>query len=447
MTLKRPSLSFLIPLLLASPMLTLGQYGTSLGEILVLYAGVLCLLTTGWRIRLPGFLLLYLLLFTIGRITSLVNAPRWGIPVGIERISFVYVLGLPVLAYLVGRHSHEDPEQIMTGRTMAVFIGIVAVFAAAYPFLGTAARKVALYWFVVDFETARYTYAPRFPGIGINGNIYCFMVFIVLMFSFRSYLKGRSSLFIPICAVVIIAAAAGVLMMFCAGAGCLVLWLGWYVEARRGHARSVRRRLLRVSRRLVKYIAAGAICLAAATFFFQDKLEELAPNLVFLARIDQYFVPHDGPRPSGEEDLSPMEGRLYHWRLGMERVKMAPLLGIATNIYEASDTEPLLFSAPHSEFIFYWTAFGFFGLLAMLWLVLYLIAANVRRKTGLVWVVIYLALVLQMTFDGAIQYVRFVGMLFMLIGLNVTQWQLKASAMAGTRARCRALPVAAQGTA
>jgi O-antigen ligase/polysaccharide polymerase Wzy-like membrane protein len=423
MTLRRPSATLLIPLLIASPMLTLGPYGVSAGEVLVVLAGLLYLIDARTPVGLPTFVLIYLVLLTMGRLTSLANAPAWGIPVGVERISFLYLLCLPVLAYLAGVRSELDLEAIATTRLMVVIMSAVAIFAIAYPFLDVVTRKAVLIWFVpVQYlDSPRYD-APRFPGLGINANVYAFMVLVPFLFSLSAYLKGKASLAVPALTGLTILMTSGRIAMFCALlGGAALLWSRWRSERRRRRASGTRP--VRRTRRLLVYVVALAIVGVALSSVFKEQLTDVWSKVVFVDRVRMLFDPQTAAI-TADGDLSELDVRFIHWRLGMQRVKLAPFLGIAPNIYVNSDTDVVLFSAPHNEFIFYWTAYGFLGLLATVYLVAALIFMNIRRRTGLTWLALYGALIVQMTFDGALQYVRFLAMFFVVVGLNVREWKL-----------------------
>jgi hypothetical protein len=336
----------------------------------------------------------------------------------------LYLLCLPILAYLVGARSELDLEAISTTRLMVVIMSAVTIFAIAYPFLDVVARKAVLIWFVpVQYlDSPRYD-APRFPGLGINGNVYAFMVLVPFLFSLSAYLKGKASLVVIVLTGLTILMTSGRIAMFCALLGGAVIW--W------SRARSERRRRraagtlpVRRTRRLLVYVVALAIVGVGLSSVFNEQLAGVWSKVVFVDRISMLFDPHKAAI-TADGDVSEMDIRFIHWRLGMERVKLAPFLGIAPNIYVNTDTDVVLFSAPHNEFIFYWTAYGFLGLLATAYLVAALIFMNIRRRTGPTWVALYGALIVQMMFDGALQYVRFLAMFFIIIGLNVRECHVK----------------------
>ncbi len=112
--------------------------------------------------------------------------------------------------------------------------------------------------------------------------------------------------------------------------------------------------------------------------------------------------------------------------MGMERVNLSPIFGIVKSRI-SNDYNILQFCCPHNEFIAYWTFTGFLGLLAYVSLLTYLIFANIRIKTGYFWNGIYLALFVQMIFDAAFQYPRFIPLFFIIAGLNLRELSFRAS--------------------
>ena len=63
--------------------------------------------------------------------------------------------------------------------------------------------------------------------------------------------------------------------------------------------------------------------------------------------------------------------------------------------------------------------YGVAGMFAHIFLIGFLIRTNLRRKAELVWPLFYVALIFQMLFDAAFSGVRFYGLFFMLVGVNL----------------------------
>jgi hypothetical protein len=125
------------------------------------------------------------------------------------------------------------------------------------------------------------------------------------------------------------------------------------------------------------------------------------------------------------EHESSFDTRYELWNLGLERVELAPVLGIVRHRFLDDDSVPLLFGYPHNEFIAQWMFYGVTGMLAHVFLLCGLIITNLRSKAALVWPLLYVALMVQMFFDGAFEYVRFYAMFFLLVGLNMQYLKLK----------------------
>jgi O-antigen ligase len=195
-------------------------------------------------------------------------------------------------------------------------------------------------------------------------------------------------------------------------AGCGTLWLASYVVERRRRVVRPARRPWTISRKSLYVLAfvAGALWLALR---YTDELGALRYTYVLLDRLEEL-----GETPPGVEGA--LEGRLFHWGLGLERVQLAPLLGIAMPPPElTSEASALHYATPHNEFIFFWSAYGLFGLVAHLFLLGYLLVLNIRSRSGLPWILFYLSLIGQMFFDAAFQAVRFQVMFFLIAGLNI----------------------------
>ena len=117
-------------------------------------------------------------------------------------------------------------------------------------------------------------------------------------------------------------------------------------------------------------------------------------------------------------DVSGFEGRHELWGLGMERVRLAPIVGIVADRFTSSDTNTLYFTTPHNEFIAFWMFYGLAGLTAHILLIAGLIDRNLRRREWM-WVLFYTMLSVHMFYDAAFSAVRFQAMFFLIVGLNI----------------------------
>jgi hypothetical protein len=407
------SASFLLPFLLVSPMVAYGSYGLSLAEIMTVLAGAYVLLVRRTLSSpVPTFIVLYECCFAIGWALAIYNATRWGITVGVERLTFFYVLTLPLLAYQVGRHSAWDVCQIVTGRFSAAFITAVGILAVVYPFLSGELSHVIFNYFWTDTDDPRFL-SPRFPGVGINANVYSYLVFFFFVFAFDAYLRNRASYIVPLFSALIIVAAASRLVISMVIVSAVALWLNNYRTQRR--VRSARPAPTPMTLRPRTVVVALLVCAAAAgAIRYSEELRGLQEAFVFLGRFEAAL---DATSTGSEK---PFAERGEHWALGMERVSFAPVLGISMPLAAQQQQNIALYYAyPHNEFLYMWSAYGLAGLLAHVGLITYLFGLNLRAKAGLPWLIIYASLVPQMFFDGAFASVRFVTLFFVFVGLNV----------------------------
>jgi hypothetical protein len=403
-----------LPLMLAPPILMFGPYGITLPEVIAAIAGFILVLTVRPRAGVPLGLLVYLGCYTVGWLGSLFNAYEWKVPIGPWNVTFVYTLGLALLAYIAGRYSTRRAEEIFTSRFATVMVFGVAAFAAAWPLLPVPVRQLVLTPFVESTDIPRIG-SPRFPGIGINANQYAFMVYILFLFAFDAYLRRRANGILPLAAFTIILAAASRTVVVLAVGTALVLLV-------RSMRRDERRRLLSTlwpaaSRRriaLVIVIIAGMI----------------GAGLVYSAQVRQAFALYErfeemlGASVSARNDagLTGLNTRLPMWEIGMRRVELAPVLGIPRDPGRPDDdTNPLYYYTPHNEFIFVWTTYGVIGLFAHVFLLGYLVVMNLRRGADGRWLLLYGAIAAQMLFDAVFQGPRVIVFAFLVIGLNFKQ--------------------------
>ena len=156
------------------------------------------------------------------------------------------------------------------------------------------------------------------------------------------------------------------------------------------------------------------LCFRSFYFFlFTEVGNELSEKIAIINRLAIMLISDYDVAGYG----SPVEGRFELWAMGMERVKLAPFFGIAISPI-SDDSSTIDFCCPHNEFIAMWTFHGFVGLIAYIILILGFIYRNRKFKEGYFWIGIYIALMIQMTFDAAFQYVRFIPFMFLIFGLN-----------------------------
>lgn len=397
-----------VPMMLAPPMAMIGPYGITLAEAMILFGGIMLLAIHGNdAVRLPAVLVMYLAAYSLGWLGSLFNGFNYGITFSPGHLSLLYVFGLCVCGYVVGRYSKYGIDEIMTSRVTAWFVVIVAVIAIVYPFLSPGTRALVLRP-VINQEFMARLASPRFPGMGLNANVYSFIVYVFFLFTMAGFLAKRGSALVPLGALIIILGAASRTVTALALASAAVLIAASLAPTWIRKARSAIFADTRSRRRAI---------LVMTTIFAVG----LPVVVIYGSRISEIFTLYDrvsellaGNQASG------LSNRQELWSLGIERIKLSPILGIPKDLSRPeTDTNPLYYYSPHNEFIYFWGTFGLLTMLAHVYLIVSMILANLRRRAGVVWLLLYGAMIVQMTFDALFQGPRVVAFCFMIIGLNM----------------------------
>ena len=399
----RKAALYALPLVLAPPMATVGQFGITLPEVMVVYAGfMILLLGREGRQGTPPFMLMFLLLFCMGWIGSLYNAYEWHIPVSLGNVVFLYTPLLAWTGFVVGNYSALSLNDIVTSTYTRVIIISVAVFAAAYPFLSPGTRQLIMTPFINELFHSRLA-SPRFPGIGINANVYSFMVYVFGIFSLHAYLRGRGAAAIPFAAIVIIVAAAGRTITVLMLASVLVL-VG--AAAFRSGRQTFDRIRAATTRRRAFGIGLVIIALTAVAIAYGAQARDAFSLYV---RFQDML---------SDSEYGGLRTRTDVWAIGLERLKLSPVLGIPRDPGRVDDSNPLYYYTPHNEFISLWTLFGVLALIAHVFLILRMIIMNLRYKAELPWLLLYGAMIVQMMVDSVFGGPRATAFFFMIIGLN-----------------------------
>lgn len=391
-----------LPLTLAPPMVTLGQYGITLPEVLVLAAGGVLLFVQS---RLAPFMVIYLLMFLAGWLGSLYNSFAWGIPIGPNNISFFYTyLALALCGYTVGRASTRNLREIATSRVTVAVITFVGLFAAAYPFMSEGLRRLIMTPFINELFLSRLN-SPRFPGIGLNGNVYSFMVYVFYVFSLNLFLQRRASWIVPAAGLVIVLASAGRTMTGLVVGATFVLLVS---NLRRWDLKRGRAMLAAAfpSRRRVFVVAGAIVMIATVAIIYGAQAREV---FTLYSRFQDMF---------GGGEYSGLATRTDVWSIGVARLKLSLVFGIPVDPGRMDADNPLYFYTPHNEFIQLWTTFGILALLAHLYLVGRMIVANWRAKVETPWYLLYGGMLVQMMVDSVFSGPRAIAFFFMVIGLN-----------------------------
>jgi O-antigen ligase len=404
----------LLPLSLVTPYIFGGAYGVTVAELLiffVFFAFTLPELLRG-TFRLPRFLFAYLALFIIGWLGAVINGLKWHMPVGPGNLSFFYRIVLAIGAFYIGYRSRQTMQQVVTHPFFKFVIVGLGIVAALYPFMSYDQRFALLRFFYAgsDGEIARLQSA-RFPGLGINANVYSFMVFIFLLFTFDAYVRKLLPAIYPLLAFIIIGSAASKLVISVSAAACLLVLLARLApisSVRRGGNPSlvVSTRALAVTVLLVLFVSGSAVFLTQTAVGSQ-----IVQTLETFRRFADAL--------EGVEGVSSFESRFSVWALGMERVELAPVLGIVPDRQLVDEESALFFQNPHNEFIELWMFYGIAGMLAHVFLICVLLGINLRHRAPLVWPLLYVALIAHMAFDAAFSYVRFCALFFMVVGMNL----------------------------
>jgi hypothetical protein len=398
-----------IPFLLAPPLIMVGPIGITVPEVIVALAGLYILLAQPKpEAGVHPVVILFVFCYMLGWSGALFNSPKWNVPIGLWNLTALHSPVLAALAYCVGRYSRYQLSGIVTHRITRIILIAIALFAIAYPLMPVALRQLLLAPFWPTVDGPRFL-SPRFPGMGINANSYAFMVYALFLFILHAYLEKRLSLLYPLAAIVLIVALASrtvvglTLLSAVALTTATLLGRGYHRQFVAGPVfKAFRRRAVSVSLVLLLLIGLGVV--------YAPRIQEF---YTLSSRIEELLT----AGRSGES--SALQGRRELWHVGYERVKLAPVLGVARDVTRPEDERSPLYSySPHNEFLFYWSTLGITGLVGYVMLIAYMIFVNVRGRAALPWLLLYGALIVQMTFDAAFQGVRFVAFGFMIIGLN-----------------------------
>ena len=399
---------FLLPLALVSPYIFMGPYGITIFEFIVVGTFFTFTVRRLWNdtFRLPKFLLLYFSLFLMGWLGALINGAAWGMPVSLANLKFFYYIVLAIGGYYIGYRRYVPIDSIVSHPVFKLVIFGLFMVAAIYPFLDYDQRISLLRIFfgpgVGDLDRL---HSPRFPGLGVNANVYSFMVFTALLFSFDAYyFRNKISWIYPLFAFIVILTAGSKLVTVIAVASCLALLM---LNLASLHKSAVRR---------FGQVAVGIGVLVTAAYFYLN-YTTLGRDILDTTVIVRRFASLFNQLP-GADDVSGFAARYEMWGLGMQRVQLAPILGIVADRFTSSDTNTLYFAHPHNEFIWLWMFYGLAGLIAHILLIAGLIGRNLRRREWM-WVLFYTMLSVHMLYDAAFTAVRFQAMFFLIVGLNI----------------------------
>lgn len=414
--------------MLVAPYIFIGPYGVTLSDGIVVLAFFAFVLTSAAKgeLSLPRMLWIYLALFGFGWAGAIVNGANWEVPIGLWELNFFYKVALAIGGFHIGYRYYEKMDTIVKNRFFSVVIIGLGALAVVYPFLNYDQRFGLLKIFFAPWEVAEgidILTSPRFPGLGINANIYSFMVFIFLLFMFDAYVRKQISGMLPLAAFIVILVGASKLVIGLAVTFCLLILTNKLVSfsaAKTGAAMH-----FALSKRALWIIFVLTLFFLGSIFY----LTQTSTGKAIIGTVET--VTRIQAAIEGAEGVSSFAFRFDAWNRGLERVALAPVFGISRHRYPGNELTPLLFNNPHNEFISFWMIYGLVGMFAHIYLLGTVIIANLRQNGGLVWLMFYLALIIYMMFDGAFEYVRFQAMFFFLVGTNMQYLRRKRATHPG----------------
>jgi len=395
--------SFLIPFALITPYIFLGNLGITFFEIITI-SGFLYLLLKGKKLPKQSIIYIFCSFLLLGYFFSALNgAFFYGLSVGLGDLKIFYWLLLAIAGFYIGYFRYEPIFDIPKAKFFKISIFLLGLLIITYPLLPLGLKSIILAPYINingSLELTRFD-SIRFPGLGVNANIYAFMYLCIFhLFISYSLQKKNSYVYSFLFFLSLLFLGSKTIM----GLSVFILFMSFMFNKQL----SKRKKLI--------FFSVNTFIITVGFLFlsFSEKGKELGNNIALINRLT------DSARTMENGGLSPFQGRIEHWKLGMERVNLDPLLGIKMS-NSNNDLNLLDFCCPHNEFISYWTFTGFLGLIAFLFLIISMILKNIGNKNGLFWILLYLALSVQMFFDAVFQAPRFIPFFFIFLGLNVQE--------------------------
>jgi O-antigen ligase len=305
--------------------------------------------------------------------------------------------------YCIGYTKYESISDIGKSRILKVIVIVLAAYVGMYPFLSDEIRLITMRPFfapATDESSFALLYSPRFPGLGINANIWAFMNLILLIFVLKSTLERKITWIYVFLILIIIIITASKTVLFLS-----IISIITQIIFYKGN----------IQRKINILLIILPIIIGFSTWLsLTDTGKLLQDQIVIAKRISYIFESTNVNR------IDPVEDRKLLWAMGIERVELSPFLGISKSTVVSESYLPY-FSHPHNEFIAIWMFMGIIGLLSVIILIFGLIHKNFLYKNWPFWINIYIALVFQMFFDAAFQSTRFLPLFFIIVGLNLKE--------------------------
>jgi hypothetical protein len=400
-SLLRPS--FLIPFSLVTPYLFIGDRGITFLELIILYGFFLHILKNKSIVQ-HRIINYYSILLISGYFLAIINGSiNYDIPLKFSDFKIIYWLIISYAGFYIGYHKYDNINDIVNSIYFKIIIIFLALIVGGYPFLSDEMKYILMrsYWPpLADDNTLGLIYSRRFPGLGMNVNVWAFMNLILLLMALNSaILKRISWIYVFLIMVVLIGAASKTVL------GIALLSIIFQLIILKS---SILNKIKKIA------ILTFLIIILILLYFYTEFGNFLKEHILVLKRFS-YLIDFQNTN-----QINPLDDRFGLWSLGLERVQLAPFFGISRPP-TASDSYLLYFSHPHNEFIAYWMFMGFIGLLSLIYLICGLIIKNLNSKNFFLWTNIYLALVAQMFFDSAFQTTRFLPLIFIIIGINIRE--------------------------
>jgi hypothetical protein len=396
--------SFLLPFALITPYVFLNKTGITLFEILVILGFFLHFFKKG-TLPKQNIIYIFFTFLLLGYFIASINGHfSYNLPLSLNDLKVGYWILLALAGFCLGFVKYESNGIIVKSKFFKATLIILGIFVILFPFMDLETKLFFMrpFWISPELmEKVMQINGNRFPGLGVNANIYAFMILMCFcMFTYAAIHKKSSWLY-PLLTFLMISIIGSRTVMLIA----VLLALGLYLLSDVSKLRKIK---------IFMYILVFFIFLTIFMILTETG-KELQRKIVMINRVIN--VIEDEKK---HDKVSSLENRFILWGMGMERVELAPLLGIKkSTIYD--DENIIDFCCPHNEFIAYWSFTGFLGLLAFIILILGLLFKNRKCYHGYYWNGFYFALCFQMFFDGAFQYTRFIPMFFIIIGMNLKE--------------------------
>jgi len=399
-------MGWLIPFALVAPAIRIGGYDMGAMDALVLILGAVSVLR-GRKLSSRGSPIVpYVSLFFLGWLLATTNGLRFGVGFSVPDFIILYRLAFCFLAWRIGYRSLESMDRVATSRVAIMTIAAVVGIAILYSVLPHGERLRLISFFQpVDSNLERLCQQGRFPGIIENSNIYSFLPFCLLVFSFRSFMRRRASLLVPALSVVLIVALGSRITLLCAMIAVPVIFVFPSTNSLVPIG-LIRAPGMTARNRALAGLAIFAVSLAVTELVSRGLIGERVMQKVEVGQsVDDVLYRH------------------HKWAVGLHRVSLAPLLGIPKPRGPERGNLGYYFAMihPHNELIQIWMWYGALGLLAHIYLLLSLLRGNLQYRMGATWYLFYAAVIFRMFFDTAFKSYHFSAVFFMVAGHN---WRL-----------------------